>query len=44
MPTFSYTARTLGGELKSATIDAPSRDDVVLQLRRGDALPLQPPL
>jgi type IV pilus assembly protein PilC len=34
MPTFSYTARTLGGDLKSATIDAPSRDDVVLQLRR----------
>jgi type IV pilus assembly protein PilC len=34
MPTFSYTARTLGGDLKSATIDAPSRDEVVLQLRR----------
>src|ERR671933_332975 len=34
MPTFSYTARTLGGDLKTATIDAPSRDEVVLQLRR----------
>ena len=34
MPTFSYTARTLSGDLKTATIDAPSRDDVVLQLRR----------
>jgi type IV pilus assembly protein PilC len=34
MPTFSYTARTLGGDLKSATIDAPSRDEVVVQLRK----------
>jgi type IV pilus assembly protein PilC len=34
MPTFSYTARTLSGDLKTATIDAPSRDDVVVQLRR----------
>ena len=34
MPTFAYTARTLNGELKSATLDAPSRDDVVAQLRR----------
>jgi type IV pilus assembly protein PilC len=34
MPTFAYTARTLGGELKSATMDAPSRDEVVAQLKR----------
>jgi type IV pilus assembly protein PilC len=34
MPTFAYTARTLNGELKSATLEAPSRDDVVAQLRR----------
>ena len=34
MPTFAYTARTLSGELKSATLDAASRDDVVAQLRR----------
>src|SRR5688572_31468051 len=34
MPTYSYTARTLGGELKTATLEAPSKDDVVLQLRR----------
>ncbi len=34
MPTFTYTARTASGELKSSTIDASSRDDVVNQLRR----------
>ncbi|MBV9878845.1 MAG: type II secretion system F family protein [Gemmatirosa sp.] len=34
MPTYSYTARTFGGELKSATLDAPSRDEVIAQLRR----------
>jgi type IV pilus assembly protein PilC len=34
MPTFAYTARSLSGELKSATLEAPSRDDVVAQLRR----------
>ncbi|MCA2992121.1 type II secretion system F family protein [Gemmatimonas sp.] len=34
MPTFNYTARTQNGDLKSATIDAPSRDDAVAQLRR----------
>jgi type IV pilus assembly protein PilC len=34
MPTFAYTARTLNGELKSSTLDAPSRDDVIAQLRR----------
>ena len=34
MPTFAYTARTLSGELKNATMDASSRDDVVAQLRK----------
>ena len=34
MPTFTYTARGTKGELKSATIDAPSRDDAVAHLRR----------
>lgn len=34
MPTFTYTARTQSGDLKSSTIDASSRDDAVSQLRR----------
>lgn len=34
MPAFTYTARTQQGELKTATIDAPTREDVVAQLRR----------
>nr|MCU0627836.1 type II secretion system F family protein [Gemmatimonadaceae bacterium] len=34
MPTFTYTARTVGGELKTATIEARTRDEVVLMLRK----------
>ena len=34
MPAFAYTARTVGGDLRSATIDAPSRDEAVALLRR----------
>jgi type IV pilus assembly protein PilC len=34
MPQFTYTARAINGDLKSATIDAPSRDDVIKQLRQ----------
>ena len=34
MPTFTYTARSTSGELKTASIDAPSRDDAVALLRR----------
>jgi type IV pilus assembly protein PilC len=34
MPTFTYTARDARGELKTATIDAQNREDVVAQLRR----------
>jgi type IV pilus assembly protein PilC len=34
MPSFTYTARDARGALKTATIDAPNREDVVNQLRR----------
>jgi type IV pilus assembly protein PilC len=34
MPTFTYTARAVNGELKTATIEAASREEVVQQLRR----------
>ena len=34
MPAFAYTARTPQGELKSATIEASSKDDAVAQLRK----------
>jgi type IV pilus assembly protein PilC len=34
MPAFTYTARALNGDLKTATIDAPNRDEVVAQLRK----------
>ena len=34
MPTFTYTARAVNGELKQATIEAANRDDVIAQLRK----------
>jgi type IV pilus assembly protein PilC len=34
MPQFTYTARAVNGEMKSATIDAPNRDEVIKQLRQ----------
>src|SRR3954453_12415530 len=34
MPAFTYTARALHGDLRTATIDAPSRDEVMAQLKR----------
>lgn len=34
MPAFTYTARALNGDLRTATIEAPNRDEVVAQLRR----------
>ncbi len=34
MPAFSYTARTATGELKSATMEAANKEDVVNQLKR----------
>ena len=34
MPVYTYSARAINGELKSATIDAPSREEAVAQLRK----------
>ena len=34
MPTFAYTARAVSGELRSATMEASSREEAVAQLRR----------
>ena len=34
MSTFTYTARAVNGDLKSATIEAPNRDEVIKQLRQ----------
>src|SRR5262249_27921165 len=34
MPQFTYTARAVNGDLKSATIEAPNRDEVVKQLKQ----------
>jgi type IV pilus assembly protein PilC len=34
MTTFTYTARSFAGEMRTATLEAASRDDVIAQLRR----------
>jgi len=34
MPQFTYTARAINGDLKSATIEAPNRDEVIKQLKQ----------
>ncbi len=34
MTTFTYTARSFAGEMRTATLEAQSRDDVIAQLRR----------
>src|SRR5881394_481769 len=34
MPQFTYTARSTNGELRSAAIEAPNRDEVVKQLKQ----------
>src|SRR3954471_16549964 len=34
MPQFTYTARAINGDLKSATLEAPNRDEVIKQLRQ----------
>jgi type IV pilus assembly protein PilC len=34
MPTFTYTARAVNGEMKTATIEASSKDDVMAQLNK----------
>src|SRR6059058_2630860 len=34
MPLYTYSARAINGELKNATIDAPTREEAVAQLRK----------
>jgi len=34
VPQFTYTARAVNGDLKSATIEAPNRDEVIKQLKQ----------
>lgn len=34
MPQFTYTARAINGDLRSATIEAPNRDEVIKQLKQ----------
>ena len=34
MPTFTYTARTANGELKSSTLEATNKDEVIAQLKK----------
>jgi type IV pilus assembly protein PilC len=41
MPTFSYAARTLQGELTNGEIDLRSRDDVVGYLRKQKLIPVK---
>ncbi len=41
MATFTYSARTLAGELQTGTIDLPSRDEVVNYLRRQKLIPIK---
>jgi len=41
MATFTYSARTLTGELQSGTIDLPSREEVVAYLRRQRLIPVK---
>ncbi len=40
MPVFSYSARTLSGEIRRDTIDVPSRDDVISFLRSQRLIPV----
>jgi len=41
MATFTYSARTLAGELQTGTVDLPSRDEVVAYLRRQKLIPVK---
>jgi type II secretory pathway component PulF len=41
MPTFSYAARTLQGELTKGEIDLRSREDVVGYLRKKKLIPVK---
>lgn len=40
MPVYSYSARTLSGDLRRDTIDVPSRDDVISFLRSQRLIPV----
>ncbi|MDH3296887.1 MAG: type II secretion system F family protein [Gemmatimonadota bacterium] len=40
MPVFSYSARTLSGDLRRDSIDVPSRDDVIAFLRSQRLIPV----
>ena len=40
MPVFTYSARTVGGELQRAEIDLPTRDEVVKYLRKRRLIPI----
>jgi len=41
MATFTYSARSLAGELQTGTVDLPSRDEVVNYLRRQKLIPVK---
>lgn len=41
MATFTYSARSLAGELQTGTVDLPSRDEVVNYLRRQKLIPIK---
>src|SRR5690606_33171724 len=41
MATFTYSARSLAGELQTGTVDLPSRDEVVNYLRRQRLIPVK---
>jgi type IV pilus assembly protein PilC len=41
MPTFTYQARTLSGEMQTGELDVPSRDEVVAALRRQRLVPVK---
>ena len=40
MPVFTYSARTVGGEIQRNEIDLPTRDDVVKYLRKRRLIPI----
>ncbi|MEJ2548413.1 MAG: type II secretion system F family protein, partial [Gemmatimonadota bacterium] len=40
MPVFTYSARTISGELKRDQIDVPARDDVIAFLRAQKLIPV----
>jgi len=41
MATFTYSARTLAGDIQTGTVDLPSRDEVVNYLRRQKLIPIK---